>query len=423
MRVAIVGLGASGLMAASIASKNNDVYVYEKNEKAGKKLFITGKGRCNMTNACDIFDFKKNIVTNSKFLSHSLSVFNNIDLIDFFEKNGLKTKIERGNRVYPYDDKAYRVTDCFMNIINKNKVKINYKHEVCDIVTKDNVAIAIKVKDIKNNEIKEIQFDKIIICTGGMSYQLTGSTGDGYKFAKKLDINTTNIYPALVPLKIKESDEIKSIEGLLLKNVSIKITNNENKILYKDFGDMMCRDGYLDGPIIISASSFIVDKINQKLTIHINLKPALDVEKLNQRLIRDIKDKNKESLRTELESLLPISLIDSFIIRLNNMLKHNESEIEYLSNKSISNMTKEERNTIISLLKDYKYEIVGTKSIDSAIVTKGGIDIKEINPKNMESKKIKNLYFVGEVLDLDALTGGFNLSIAFITGYIASMSI
>ena len=422
MKVAIIGLGAAGLMSASVASKDNEVHIFEKNEKAGKKIFITGKGRCNMTNACDIFEFKKNIVRNSKFLSHAISVFNNQDIIDFFENNGLKTKVERGNRVYPKDDKAYLVTDCFMNIIKKNKAHIHYNTEVKEIITENNKAIGLKAKDLKTNSINTYSFDKIIVCTGGMSYKSTGSTGDGYRFAKDLGINTTKILPSLVPLKVKQLNEIKELEGLLLKNVSIKINYKDNKTLYKDFGEMMFRDSCLDGAIILSASAYVVDKLNEELCIHIDLKPSLDYQKLENRILRDIKENNKFTIKEELLNLLPRQMIDVFTNRVINSINNN-SDLNAFYNKSISNLTKSERNAIINTLKDYKFDIEDTKNIDFAIVTKGGIDVKEIDNKTMQSKKIKNLYFAGEVLDIDALTGGFNLSIAFITGYIAGISI
>ena len=418
MKVAIVGLGASGLMASAIASKHDEVHIFEKNEKAGKKIFITGKGRCNMTNACDIFEFKNNIVRNSKFLSHALSVFNNQDIIDFFESNGLKTKVERGNRVYPKDDKAYLVTDCFMNIIKKNNAKIFFNTEVTEILTNGDKVVGIKVKDSKSNKINEYSFDKVIVCTGGMSYKSTGSTGDGYRFAKDLNINTTKLYPSLIPFKVKQNDELKHLEGLNLRNVSIKISNKDNKVLYKDFGEMMFRDSCLDGPIILSASAYVVDKLDEKLTIHIDLKPSLDYQKLEQRILRDVKDNNKYTIKEELLSLLPSQMIDVFANRVINSLD-DSIDLDSVYNKSISNLSKKERNAIINTLKDYSFEIIDTKNFDSAIVTKGGIDIKEIDAKTMQSKKINDLYFAGEVMDIDALTGGFNLSIAFITGYIA----
>lgn len=418
MKVAIVGLGAAGLMASSIASKDNEVHIFEKNEKAGKKIFITGKGRCNMTNACDIFEFKKNIVRNSKFLYHALSIFNNQDIIDFFENNGLKTKIERGNRVFPKDDKAYLVTDCFMNIIKKNNAKIHFDTKVIEIISKGNKFIGIKTKNIKTNGTNEYNFDKVIVCTGGMSYKSTGSTGDGYRFAKNLNINTTRLYPSLIPFRVKETKEIEKLEGLVLKNVSIRITNKDNKVLYKDFGEMMFRDNCIDGPITISASSHVVDRLEEQLIAHIDLKPSLDYQKLEQRILRDTKENNKYTIKEELSSLLPIQLIDAFANRVIHNIDDN-IDINSFYTKSISNLNKKERNEIIHTLKDYTYEIIDTKDFDSAIVTRGGIDIKEIDSKTMQSKKIKDLYFAGEVLDVDALTGGFNLSIAFITGFIA----
>lgn len=406
-------------MAAVSAGKNqnNQVYLYEKNEKLGKKIFITGKGRCNLTNDCDILDFYKNIIRNSKFMYSSLSIFNNKNMKELLENNGLKLKTERGNRVYPLSDKSYDVTDTLKNIIIKEKVNILLNTEVIDIDIKNidgkNMINSIVTKDVNNGEIKEISCDKLIIATGGLSYPTTGSTGDGYKFAKKLGIKIISPEPSLVGINVKENNECKLLSGLELKNVGIKLYKN-NKLSYEDFGSMIFEDGYLDGPIILSTSCYLSNNeiLDGNIHISIDLKPALDFETIDNRILREINNNKKGSIYDIIKTLLPIRFVDIFIDRLYKLY-----DIDAKLNNS--NIKKEDRHNIIKLLKSFEYVIISKCGYDRAIVTRGGIDCKEINPKNMEVKNIKGLYFAGEVLDIDSMTGGFNLQTAFTTGFAA----
>lgn len=452
MTIAVIGGGASGMMAAISASKfNNKVFLIEQNEKLGKKMFITGKGRCNFTNACDNDEFFNNIISNKKFMYSSFSEFNNEDTIKFFNENGLKTKIERGNRVFPESDKSSDVIDILKNIIKKNNIKVllNTKvidiniEEINDIKKEDNSAlnenddnnknnvISKKVKSIElydknTNKKSKLDVDKVIIATGGFSYQSTGSTGDGYEFASKLGIKVNKISPSLVPLICEEQDELNQISALLLKNVKIKLYKNDNKkALYEDFGEINIRDGLLDGPIIISMSSIINisydidfknnDKIkkfidtyennNDKYYVEIDLKPAITREELDERLKKEILEYKTKKIYEHLKSYMPMKLYNQFIKRLN------------VDDKNLADLTKDDRKNIINLLKSYKYNVVKKAGFNKAIITHGGIDVSELNNKTMECKKIKGLYFAGEVVDVDCFTGGYNMQCAFSMGY------
>ena len=449
MKIAIIGGGASGMMCAIASKKNktNEVFLIEQNEKLGKKIFITGKGRGNLTNACDKDTFFSNVVSNKKFLYSSFNQFSNEDLMTFFKNAGLDLNIERGNRVFPKSNKAYSITDCIKKLLYKNNIKIILDTKVLNIDilndtlgkdnnTNENNRFILTLKN-KNNKIYKMDFDKVVVATGGASYSSTGSTGDGYKFAKNLGINVTKIYPSLVPIEISFRNEylkraFKNADNLLLKNISMKISKaNTNKILYEDFGEIEIMPYGFSGATILSASSFIYDKFDEGLTLHIDLKPALSIEKLDERILRDIKEFNNISFFYELKKLLPNDFIDIFIIKyLENLTIKNyekslgkqdniKTQIENIKNKKISSLSKEERLTLINSLKNLEFNIKKSRSFNEAIITKGGIDIKEINPKTMESKKIKNLYFIGEVLDIDCLTGGFNMQVAFTTGYVA----
>lgn len=395
-KIVIIGGGPAGMLAAIAASKNitspesGEVILIEKNEKLGKKLFITGKGRCNVTNNCEKDEFFKNIVNNNKFLYSAFSKFSNADLIKLLNDNGCDTKVERGNRVFPVSDKSYDVTDAFKRILKSQGVKILLNTEVLDI-SRGLVVTTDKSK---------IEATKVIVATGGLSYKSTGSTGDGYNFAKKLGINVKDTRPSLVPLKVRESDECKKLKGLNLKNITVKYIDN-GKTVYSDFGELLYEDGYLDGPTIISASSYLDDK---EYILSIDLKPALDEKKLDARLIREIDENKFTDARDLLKKLLPLDMVDIFICRLENR-----------------SLDRESRKKIVSLLKDFRYTINGRLGYDEAIITQGGIDPKEIDPKTMESKKIKGLFFAGEVLDIDGLTGGFNIQIAATTGYTAGL--
>ena len=449
MKIAIIGGGASGMMCAIASKKNksNEVFLIEQNEKLGKKIFITGKGRGNLTNACDKNEFFSNVVTNEKFLYSSFNQFSNEDLINFFKENGLSLKIERGNRVFPKSDKAYSITDCLKKIINKNNIDIllNTKVINIDFFNDDenndtyNHKFILSLKN-KNNKIYKMVFDKVIVATGGLSYSSTGSTGDGYKFAEKFDINVTPLSPSLVPIEIDFNDKnlksaFNSSNKLLLKNINIKITSaSSNKNLYEDFGEVEIMPYGFSGATIISASSYITNHYDENLTLHLDMKPALTKEKLDERILRDIKDFSNITFYYELKKLLPNDFIEIFLIKYFEKFKlmknspyanfdYNKTIIENLKNKKIINLSKEERKILVPLLKNIEFNIKKSRGFDEAIITKGGIDIKEINPKTMESKKIKGLYFIGEVLDVDCLTGGFNMQVAFTTGYVAGTSV
>ena len=449
MKIAIIGGGASGMMCAIASKKNksNEVFLIEQNEKLGKKIFITGKGRGNLTNACDKNEFFSNVVTNEKFLYSSFNQFSNEDLIDFFKENGLSLKIERGNRVFPKSDKAYSITDCLKKNINKNNIDILLNTKVINIdffndkENNDtyNQKFILSLKN-KNNKIYKMVFDKVIVATGGLSYSSTGSTGDGYKFAEKFDINVTPLSPSLVPIEIDFNNKnlksaFNSSNKLLLKNINIKITSaSSNKNLYEDFGEVEIMPYGFSGATIISASSYITNHYDENLTLHLDMKPALTKEKLDERILRDIKDFSNITFYYELKKLLPNDFIEIFLIKYFEKFKlmknspyanfdYNKTIIENLKNKKIINLSKEERKVLVPLLKNIEFNIKKSRGFDEAIITKGGIDIKEINPKTMESKKIKGLYFIGEVLDVDCLTGGFNMQVAFTTGYVAGTSV
>lgn len=399
MKIVVIGAGPAGLMCAVKSSENinNEVIILDGNEKIGKKLYITGKGRCNVCNNCDKDEFLTKVVNNSKFLFTALNSFNTSDTISFFEKNGTKLKIERGNRVFPLSDKSNDIIKTFQKILNKQNVNIRLNTLVKKIEKKENLFKIFTNKDV-------IVCDAVVVATGGKSYSSTGSTGDGYSFAKSFGHSINKIYPALAPIKLKDYDRF--LAGLSLKNVKVSIKIN-NKT-YSQFGEMLFTHKGVSGPIILTLSSYINKYCITNEILHLDLKPALTEEKLNDRLIRDCKDFNNKSLKNYLKELLPLSLIDFFIKRL----KVNE-------NTKMCDLTKELRKDIIKLLKDFTFYLESLEDIEYAIVTSGGVNVKEVNPKNMESKLINNLFFAGEVLDVDALTGGFNIQIALSTGFSA----
>lgn len=408
-KVLVVGGGAAGMLAAIIAARNgHQVELFEKNEKLGKKLYITGKGRCNITNACDKDTFFDHIVSNPKFLYRAFNQFNNYDVIDFFEQLGLPIKIERGNRVFPVSDKSSDVIAVLKNELEKQKVMIHFKSDVSELLYKDGSFHGLKMK----GDLKEILGDAVIIATGGLSYPLTGSTGDGFQFAKKIGHSITDLYPSLVPIHVKEN-YCKELMGLSLKNIEIKIATKQKEI-YRDFGELLFTHFGVSGPVILSASSYIIPFLNRKeaLTLRIDLKPALSVEQLDGRLLRDFEEFKNKQFKNSLDQLLPNKLID-VIIRL--------SKID--PEKKVNSITKEERTRLVELLKNLTFQIDKLSDYKQAVITKGGINIKEINPSTMESKIAKNVYFVGEVLDLDALTGGYNLQIAWSTAFLAGNSV
>ena len=375
-------------------------------------MLITGKGRCNITSSLDITDFIKNIPGNGNFLYSAFNKFNNKDIIELLKQNGLETKIERGNRIFPITDKAEDVLKAIQKELTKLKVNIKTNCKIKEvIIDKEN-----KVLGIKSEENVEIYADKVILATGGKSYPVTGSTGDGYKMAEKVGHSITDLKPSLVPLEIYEKSKVMNIQGLSLKNVEIKIKDIKNeKIIYEDFGEMLFTHFGVSGPIILSSSAHLlrynnIDKLlNEKnIKLIIDLKPALSLRELDLRIRRDFEEiKNKEFLNS-LNKLLPRKIIEEFV----KTTKINPQ-------KRVNEITKEERQNIAKLLKSFELTIKKFRPIEEAIITSGGISIKEINPKTMESKIIKGLFFAGEIIDVDAYTGGFNLQIAYSTGYTA----
>lgn len=407
--VYVVGGGASGMLAAIIAARNgHKVELLEKNEKLGKKLFITGKGRCNLTNACDRDIFFEQVVSNPKFLFRAFHTFSNYDTMFFFEELGLSIKTERGNRVFPESDKSSDVITVLKKELERLQVTIRYHCEVSQIVMEDGCFHGLKLRD--NSRL--LLGDAVIIATGGLSYPLTGSTGDGFTFAKSLGHTITKLYPSLVPIHVKEP-YVKDLMGLSLKNVEVVITSGTKQV-YQDFGEFLFTHFGVSGPVILSASSYIIPYLDKKeeLLLTIDLKPALTVEQLDARILRDFEEFKNKQFKNSLDHLLPNKLID-VIIRL--------SLID--PEKKVNSITKEERLRLVDTLKHMKFHITKLSDYNQAVITKGGINVKEIDPSTMESKLIKNVYFAGEVLDLDALTGGFNLQIAWSTAYLAGSSI
>ncbi len=402
-RVVVIGAGAAGLMSAyQAAALGHRVILLDKNEKAGKKIYITGKGRCNFTNTCDTEDFFKNVVSNPKFLYSAIYSFDSTSVIDFFESNGMATKIERGNRAFPLSDHASDVTNTLLRAGRSAGVELRLNTKVLDIEKNDVFTIKTDKGDLKA--------DSVIVCTGGLSYPSTGSTGDGYKFAEKFGHSVTKLRPALVPFNCKES-YVTDMQGLSLKNVSLTI-KKDNKKLFEEFGEMLFTHFGISGPLVLSASSVVGDRLmkNEELKAYINLKPALDDETLDKRLVTELNGNKK--LITMMGSLLPSSMIGVFL------------ELAGLDkDKAVNLVTKEERRSIFNLLRAFPMTLTSLRGYNEAIVTKGGISVKEINPSTMESKLVKGLYFAGEVLDVDGYTGGFNLQIAFSTGYLAGVSI
>lgn len=409
MNVIVIGAGAAGMMAAIISAKEgNDVTILEKTSDAGNKLKITGKGRCNLTFEGDFEYFSKNIAVNNKFMYSAFNNFSNKDTVSFFNNLNVKTKLERGNRIFLESDNADEAVIALKNELKRNKVKIVYNSKVQKIITSDN---RVKAVMLENN--KEIQCDKCIIATGGKSYPKTGSSGDGYTLAKDVGHSITDIRPGLVPLKSNDSI-CKELQGLTLKNVEIKVMD-DNKCVYTDFGEMLFAHFGLTGPIILSSSSKInrikdLDKKlkDRKIYISIDLKPALSLEVLDKRLQRDFEKYTNKEFKNSLDDLFPQKLIP-YIIKKSNISEE----------KKVHQITRDERLNLCNLMKNLKVNIDELMGVEVGIVTCGGVATKEISPKTMESKLINGLYFAGEVIDIDAYTGGFNLQIAFSTGYVS----
>ena len=414
MKVIVIGGGPAGMMAAiASAKKGNDVILIEKMKSLGRKLCITGKGRCNITSSLEMEEFIKNIPGNGMFLYSSFNNFTNNDIIEFLEKEGLQVKEERGNRVFPVTDRASDVLNCFIKELNKLNVKIMLNTKVIEIIVENNIITGIKT------EKELIKADKVILATGGKSYPLTGSTGDGYEFVKKLGHTVTQIKPSLVPLETYDKQEMECLQGLSLKNVEIDLIDRlKGKVIYNDFGEMLFTHFGVSGPIILSGSAHLVRYKNieellksKQIKLKIDFKPALTEEKLDSRILRDFEELKNKQFKNSLDKLLPKKLIPIIIKRTN-----------INPDKKVNEITKEERRSLVKELKDFKIYIKGFRPIEEAIITSGGINIKEINPKTMESKIVKNLFFAGEIIDVDAYTGGFNLQIAYSTGYTAGIS-
>lgn len=404
--IIVVGAGAAGMMAASFAAENNKrVLLLEKNKRVGRKIAITGKGRCNLTNFCDNDEFINNITSNQKFLFSAINNFSCYDTIAFFENLGVETKVERGNRVFPKSDKAIDIANAMhKNLIDKN-VEIIY-NPITDIIVEHK-----SVAGVKLNNGLAIKADKIILTCGGMSYSSTGSNGDGYKFSKKCGHTITPILPSLVPLESSD-DFCVQLKGLSLKNVKISVVDNiSKKEVYSDFGEMLFTHFGVSGPIVLSASAHMRNMSKNKYSIIIDLKPALDFETLDKRVIRDLADNKNKDIINSLSALLPKSIIPVLL---------SLSHIDY--HLKCNAITAEMRHKFVKTLKNFTVNISKFRPIEEAIVTCGGVCVDEINPKTMESKIIKNLYFAGEMIDVDAYTGGFNLQIAFSTGALAGKS-
>ena len=410
--VIVVGGGAAGMFAAIAAAKNgHQVTLYEKNEKLGKKIFITGKGRCNITNAADMEELFDAVVANSKFLYSSFYGYTNQNVIDFFEDAGVPVKIERGNRVFPISDHSSDVIRALEREMKKVGVKVCLNTEVKSVEAEKGKFNKVVLKDTTTQTA-----DACIVATGGLSYRSTGSTGDGFRFAENVGHKVTQCFPSLVPMETKEP-WICELQGLSLRNVEAKILDGK-KELYKDFGEMLFTHFGVSGPLIISASSYVgkkfMDKNGQKkeLTLEIDLKPALTEEQLDQRVLRDFEENHNRQFKNAITKLFPTKLIPV-------MLELGGIDPE----KKVNSIEKEERKQFVHLIKHFRMTLTGLRDYPEAIITKGGVNVKEIDPGTMESKLVKGLYFAGEVLDLDALTGGFNLQIAWSTGYAAGNAI
>lgn len=404
--VIVIGCGAAGMMAAfSSAQAGRRTLVLEKNEKAGKKLFITGKGRCNVTNACDRENFFENIISNPKFMYSAFYGWDNRSVTDFFEKAGCPLKTERGERVFPVSDHSSDVIAALLRELKKAKVEIRYNTEVRGLCLEQG-----KIKGIYLKDGEKITAGRVIVATGGISYEATGSTGDGYAFARQAGHTVTRLVPALVPFHIRE-EWCRDLMGLSLKNVAVRLSD-EKRDYYSGFGEMLFTHFGVSGPLILSASSFYAKYIYGKnAALTIDLKPALSIEQLDRRLVRDFEENRNKRFSNVLGGLFPGRLIP-VMVRLSGIPPE----------KKVHDISRKEREQFVHLIKNFTLTVTGTGSFKEAIITQGGVSVKEINPSTMESKKIKGLYFAGEVLDLDALTGGFNLQIAWSSGYLAGMS-
>ena len=406
-KVLIVGGGAAGMLASIFAARNgHEVHVYEKNEKLGKKLYITGKGRCNLTNACDMDALFASVRTNSRFLYSAFYGFTNQDAMTFFEEEGLKIKIERGERVFPLSDKSADVLDTLRRSMRRAGVEIHLNTEVKELILEDGQARGLILADKTR-----VDGDGVIVATGGLSYPVTGSTGDGYRFAKEAGHKVTDCIPSLTPFNIRE-DFVKELQGLSLKNVELRIYNGKKEV-FREFGEMMFTHFGITGPLVLTASSFVGTlAARQELRAVLDLKPALSEEQLDQRVLREFDANPNKSFKNVIGSLFPAKLTP-VMIGLSGMDP----------DKKVHDISREERLNFVRLTKGLSMTVTGLRDYKEAIITKGGVAVKEINPSTMESKLVKGLYFIGEVLDLDAVTGGFNLQIAWSTAYAAGNAV
>ncbi|MBQ6814939.1 MAG: NAD(P)/FAD-dependent oxidoreductase [Lachnospiraceae bacterium] len=412
--IAIIGGGAAGMMAAiGAAICGHEVHIYEKNEKLGKKIYITGKGRCNVTNASDMDTLFKNIVTNPKFMYSAFYTLSNDAVISMFNDDmSVPTKVERGNRVFPSSDKSSDIIFGLTRRLKELGVHIHLGYNVADVAIKQLDDGTKRVSGIKLSDGEIIEADNIIVATGGFSYQTTGSDGAGYEFAKKTGHTVTDILPALVPLNTKE-DYARRLQGLSLKNIKATFYN-KNKEIYSEFGEMLFTHFGVSGPVILSGSSYITKLLNkgESISLKIDLKPALSCDELDDRILRDFSENLNKDFGNSLGKLLPAKLIP-IIIELSEINPH----------KKVNEITREERGRLVELLKGLPLNVASTRSFNEAIITQGGVSVKDINPATMESKHINNLYFAGEIIDIDALTGGYNLQLAWSTGYLAGISV
>ena len=405
-KIIVVGGGAAGMMAAvTAARKGKNVLLLEKNEKLGKKLFITGKGRCNITNAADIEELFSAVVSNPKFLYSSFYSLTNDQVIEFFEELGVKTKVERGGRVFPESDHSSDVIRALEQELKRLGAEIRLRTEVKEILAEGG-----RAKGVRLSSGEKLNADAVIIATGGISYPSTGSTGDGYRFARECGHKVTELSPALVPMEVEEW-YAKELMGLSLRNIEIKITDGKKK-LYEEFGEMLFTHYGVTGPVILSASSIVGKKLKEHpLTLHIDLKPALTEEQLDKRVLREFEANHNRQFKNAVDSLFPAKL-KPVIVELSGIPEE----------KKVNEVTKEERLRFVCMIKDFSMTLTAMRGYNEAIITKGGVSVKEIDPGTMESRLVNRLYFAGEVLDLDAVTGGYNLQIAWSTGYLAGMN-
>lgn len=406
-KVLIVGGGAAGMFAAVIAAQyGHEVHIFERNEKLGKKLFITGKGRCNFTNACSMEELRNQVMSNDKFLYSAFANYTNEDIIDFFEQAGMRTKVERGGRVFPKSDHSSDVIRTLEQGMKDAGVRIHLNSRVKRLLWTEE-----RVEGLILENGSEIRGDAVIVATGGLSYPVTGSTGDGYRFAGEAGHTVEEPAPSLVPFETKEA-YIPEMQGLSLKNVTLRLEQN-GKTVYEEFGEMLFTHFGISGPLVLTASARVGKLLRKgKLNGQIDLKPALTREQLDQRLLRDFESNRNRQFRNSISGLLPSKMIP-VVIHLSGIAP----------DKKVNEISREERQHLADLIKSFPLTVVGTREFREAIITRGGVCVREIHPKTMESKKVQGLYFIGEVLDVDALTGGFNLQIAWSTAYAAASSI